>query len=384
MAKIGIDARLWGVKHTGIGRYVEELVKSLQQIDKENEYVLFCRNDDTRNIPEVKGWKKVIADINHYSLKEQFTLHKVYRSENLDLLHVPHFNVPIFYKGKFVVTIHDLLWHDLKGLSVTTLPAPAYIVKYFAYRSVVGNAIKNSQKIIVPSNFIKNDLISKFSLPDEKIVVTYEGVSESRSGNNSESVLKEYGIKKPYLFYVGGLYPHKNVERVVNALTFLRKEQKLSDLKLVVVGSRNVFQDRFKKFLKETGTEDVVNIIGGVDDRELSALYKNSEAFVYATLSEGFGLPGLEAMAWQTPVLCSDIPVLKEIYKDAAIYFDPSNIISISQSIQKIMCDKNLRSNLIKKGVKFCKTYSWTKMARETLGVYNQCINSHPTRYLQV
>ena len=181
MAKIGIDARLWGVKHTGIGRYVEELVKSLQQIDKENEYVLFCRNDDTRNIPEVKGWKKVIADINHYSLKEQFTLHKVYRSENLDLLHVPHFNVPIFYKGKFVVTIHDLLWHDLKGLSVTTLPAPAYIVKYFAYRSVVGNAIKNSQKIIVPSNFIKNDLISKFSLPDEKIVVTYEGVSESRS-----------------------------------------------------------------------------------------------------------------------------------------------------------------------------------------------------------
>ena len=100
MAKIGIDARLWGVKHTGIGRYVEELVKSLQQIDKENEYVLFCRNDDTRNIPEVKGWKKVIADINHYSLKEQFTLHKVYRSENLDLLHVPHFNVPILFFGK--------------------------------------------------------------------------------------------------------------------------------------------------------------------------------------------------------------------------------------------------------------------------------------------
>lgn len=382
MAKIGIDARLWGIKHTGIGRYVEELVGNLQQVDKANEYVLFCRSGDLSSIPDSKGWKKVIADINHYSLKEQFTLHKVYCKENLDLLHIPHFNAPIFYKGKFIITIHDLLWHDLKGLKVTTLPAPLYLAKYLAYKYVVKNAIQKSERIIVPSNYVKNDLKKKFNLPEKKIVITYEGVSESKSVMNSESVLEKYGVKKPYLFYVGGLYPHKNVESAVRAIAFFNGQG--GKLNFVIASARSVFKDRFEEFLKSEKKGQFVKLLGNVSETELDSLYKNAEGFIFPTTSEGFGLPGLEAMSRGIPVICSDIPVLREVYKDSAVYFDPKNVISISQAMQKIISDKNLRPKLIKSSETLSQTYSWAKMAKQTLEVYGACLFPLPAEHLRV
>lgn len=175
--KIGIDVRFWGTQHAGIGRYTEELVKNLQDLNTNAEFVLFCRKKDLEAIPVKKNWRKVVADIPHYSFDEQTVLPRIFRGERLDLLHVPHFNVPIFYNRPFVVTIHDVLWHDVRGADVTTQPPFVYSVKYLGYRFVVWNAIKRAKRILVPSNTVRQDLVKRFRVPASKIVVTYEGVS---------------------------------------------------------------------------------------------------------------------------------------------------------------------------------------------------------------
>lgn len=370
MAKIGIDVRLWGVKHAGIGRYTEELIKNLQIIDRENNYVLFCRMEDLDKIPGAPRWKKVIADIPHYSIREQIELPGIFSKEKLDLLHVPHFNVPILYRGKFIATIHDVLWHEFRGVDATTLPAPLYLIKHLGYRFVVNNTLHRAVKIITPTNTIKKNLIEKFSILPERIVVTYEGSPTHFhiSIYESKKVLEKYQIKKPYILYVGSLYPHKNVESIVRAL----KEMK-EGLTLVIVSSRNVFTERFIEFVKKEGARKLVKFLGYVPDKELAVLYKNAEAFVFPTLSEGFGLPGLEAMTAGTPVLCSDIPVLREVYGDAALYFNPKDANDIANKIQQILTGGDLtRSVLVKAGEKRIKQFSWREMAEETLQVYNK------------
>lgn len=382
MARIGIDVRLWGVRHAGIGRYTEELVKNLQAIDKKNKYVLFCRREDLEKIPGAPQWDKIIADVPHYSVREQIELPGIFSKHKLNLLHVPHFNIPILYRGKFIVTIHDILWHEFRGTDITTLPPPLYFIKHFGYRLVMRNAVRRAERIITPTNTIKNKLVEKFSIPLDKIVVTHEGVSPhfdiSIYRNRKRfvsSILKRYEIEKPYILYVGSLYPHKNINQLVLAIRQLNNIYHLSrPLRLVVVSSRNVFLDRLRNFVIQNRVEDVVRFVGFVPDEDLLALYNNAEAFVFPTHSEGFGLPGLEAMSAGTPVVCSDIPVLHEVYDGAALYFNPRDPNDIAEKIKLILSNKKLRAQLINKGRRQVKKYSWRKMAEETLVVYAKAL----------
>lgn len=368
--KIGIDARLWGVKHAGIGRYTEELVRNLQRVDNRNQYVVFCRREDVENIPTHSRWVTVVADIPHYTASEQLFLPGIFKKQKLDFLHVPHFNVPIFYNRPFIVTIHDILWHRLQGLGVTNLPAPLYLIKHLGYRLVIRNAVSRARKIIVPSKAVKLDILSQFHVLENKVVVTYEGVASGQLAHPRGSRNWQFNIKKPYLLYVGSLYPHKNVESVVLAIKHLLAQEPNSPIALVIVCGRSVFWERFREFVKSNGAESFVKLIGHVSDDELGTLYKNAEAFVFPTLSEGFGLPGLEAMAAGTPVVCSDIPVLREVYGDAALYFDPKDPQDMSEKIQQVLADSKLRDRLIKAGEGQAVKYSWRKMVEETLKVY--------------
>ncbi len=174
--------------------------------------------------------------------------------------------------------------------------------------------------------------------------------------------MKEF---KKYFLYVGNAYPHKNLERAIKAAANLKAL-------FYIVTSRNIFTNRLQKLIKKINTENYVKILGFVDDEKLNELYKNSIGFIYPSLSEGFGLPGLEAMKAKTILLCSDIPVFKEIYADNAIYFDPIDIKSIESSMEKVLSlNKKIREKRIKKADMFVKKYSWKKMARQTLEIYN-------------
>lgn len=356
--RIGIDCRLAGEEHAGIGRYTQNLVRRLVK-NKNIEWVLFFF--DKKQADEIIEKKSdnveiVLLPIKHYSLKEQLVLPTAFKKTNLDLLHVPHFNIPIFYSGKIVTTIHDLLWHEQRGSHVTTLPAWKYWLKYSAYKTTVEKAVNKSLKIFVPSQTVADTIAKYYPKGKNKTVVTYEGVEEEflKTKPNKKNIKKQ-------LVYTGSLYPHKNIEVVFKAL------KKLPKFSLKLVGSRNIFQKETMKLTKKHEVEKQVNFLGRLSDKELIKLYQESYALVFPSLSEGFGLPGLEAMAVDLPVIASDIPIFREVYGEAAAYFDPTNPAEL---VEKVLILEPSRKPLAETGKKLIKKYSWDEMVKTTMANY--------------
>jgi len=370
--KILIDARLYGLEHAGLGRYAVSLVDQVAKIDHENQYVLLLRKKYFEELNLPKNFKKILVDYRHYSVKEQFLLPKTISEEKPDLVHFPHFNVPVFFTGRFVVTIHDLLMHKGKGKEATTLPSYLYLLKRAGYKAVFRKAALNSQKIIVPSQTVKEEVVKYYKVPEQKVVVTYEGVDGFWFGvEKSRTVLKKYNLEESqYFIYTGNAYPHKNLKRAIEAVVELNREGREVDL--AIVSSRNIFTQRLEEIIRELNAQECVKLLGFVPDEELKTLYAHSLGFVYPSLSEGFGLPGLEAMASGTVSIVSLISVFKEVYKDAAIYFNPFDFTSIAAAM-KLVIDfpESKRKELIHKGKELAKNYSWERMAKETLQVYN-------------
>jgi len=383
--KIAIDARMYGLEHAGIGRYVMNLIHQIEKLsakggpakgrDKENDYFIFLRKKYFRDLRfKNRRFKKILADHPHYSFQEQILLPLQLIKLRPDLVHFPHFNVPILWWGRQIVTIHDLIKHESKGLETTTRWQPLYWLKYLVYKFIVWLAVKRAAKIIVPSKWWKKELVRRYALGPDKIVVTYEGVDEKfhqppTANHKSPKILEKYKITKPYVIYAGSLYPHKNVERLVEAVVRLR-------LSLVIVCVRSVFLDRFKQKIKKLKAEKFVNLVGFVSDEELVVLYSQAEAFVFPSLLEGFGLPGLEAMAADCPVVCSNIPVLREVYGEAAEYFNPLDVKDMTKKIKLVIKDDERKQKLKKLGLELVKKYSWKKMAKETLSVYQEAMKS--------
>ena len=374
--KILLDARLYGLEHAGIGRYIKNLVDNLVEIDKENDYVILLKSAYFHKLKVPDNWEKVLVEINHYTLKEQFLLPKVINKLKPDLVHFPHFNFPIFYSGKYLVTIHDLIKHTSKGKATTTKSPLLYWPKYLAYQVVFSKAVNGASKIIVPSETVKNDLVAFYNLPRNKVIVTYEGVDKNYSNvklsnKKNEEVLDKYKIKGDFIIYTGSVYPHKNVERLLEAVKIINLKVPIS---LVISCSRSVFWSRLERKIKDLGLTNIVKLVGFVPDDDLVILYKNAKAFVFPTLSEGFGLPGLESMSVRLPVACSDIPILREIYKDASLYFDPLDPNDIAIKIETICKDISVRERLIKNGLSLIKKYSWQRMSQETLEIYQSSL----------
>lgn len=175
--KLLIDARLYGLEHGGPGRYVMNLVKELSKVDKKNEYVILLRKKYFKELKLNTKWKKVLADFRHYSAAEQIRLPFIIHENRPDLVHFPHFNVPLAYSGPFVVTIHDIIMHKFQGPEASTLPAPVYFLKKIGYKKVFEKAVYGSVKIIVPTEFTKKEVVDFYKISPDKVVVTYEGVS---------------------------------------------------------------------------------------------------------------------------------------------------------------------------------------------------------------
>jgi len=371
--RIGIDARFYGPVGKGLGRYTQKLIENLEKVDHVNEYFIFLKKDNFADYqPKAKNFQKVLANYKWYTFEEQFKFPRLLYKYDLDLMHFPHFNVPIFYFRKFVVTIHDLILIHFPTVRSSTLSPFLYWIKFLGYKTVIKSAIRRSSRIIAVSNFTKNDILANYkSVPEEKIKVTYEASEDfcMLSPNKDKEILARYGIMKPYIMYVGNAYPHKNLERLVLAYKKLKKKKK--DLKLVFVGNEDYFYRRLKEMVKKEKAGGII-FVGYVPDYELDTFYHNAEAFIWPSLYEGFGLPPLEAMAKGTPVISSDHPCMKEILESSAYYFDAENIDNIVSSTEKVLENKNLRRELTDKGYKQIEKYSWKRMARETLEIYEK------------
>ncbi len=356
--KIGIDARFYGPRQKGLGRYVEKLIQELERVDNENQYVVFLRRENWDEYqPKNPNFKKVLSDTKWYGFKEQIFLPIKIWQNKVDLVHFPHFNVPLFCPVPFVVTIHDLILKRFPTKRASTLHPFFYWLKKTAYHLVINSAVKRAKKIIAVSNYTKKDILDYFKVNPEKIDVIYEGAPESVSNLQK----RPEGISKPYLLYVGNAYPHKNLEKLILAFKELKKEK---DLQLVLVGELDYFYNRLEK------EKDII-LTDFVSDEELTSLYQNASLYIFPSLCEGFGLPPLEAIAHNLPVISSSATCLPEILGDAVIYFNPENPEEIAGKIKQVLEDKKLQKKMISLGKEKIKEYSWQRMGKEMMGVYS-------------
>lgn len=375
--RIGIDARFYGPIGKGLGRYTQEIVDGVIELDKNNEYVVFlCRENYSSFISSDPRVKKVLADVRWYTIAEQIMMPFYIWREKIDLMHFPHFNVPILSLTPFVVTIHDLILIRYPTKRASKLNALAYRLKNFAYHFVIRFALRRSRKIITVSNFTKNDILDLFPIKADKIEVTYEGVAESINGNfdDDNKVISGYNIHKPYLLYVGNAYPHKNIEGLFEI--FSKIKQNFPNISLVLVGKEDYFYTRLKEQAKRLPENNSIIFAGYVPDKELESVYRQAEAYIFPSLYEGFGLPPLEAMSKGLPVASSDRGSMKEILGDAALYFNPENNEDMLLKIKQILEDQSLRSKLIEKGYIQAKKYHWSQCAQDTLNVYKKALNN--------
>lgn len=363
--KIGIDCRFWS--QTGVGRYTRNLVLNLGKLDKNNKYVLFVLKKDYGDIKsqilnlEYGNFEIAKADIRWHGITEQILFPRILNKYKLDLVHFPYFSHPIFYKKPFVVTIHDLIINHFSTGKASTLPTSLYLAKLFAYQRVLNHAVFKARKIIVPLEFVKNDLVKTLKVPEDKIGITPEGFDPLIS-KGAISAEVEAAAKSSYFLYVGNAYPHKNIAKLLEGFY----KAKLKDINLILVGK----DDYFYKQLEREKFRNLI-FLHSVTDSELYHLYSHSVAAVSASLMEGFGLLPLEAFGADTLPVVSNIGAFIEVCADSAIYFNPQDADDIAKKLNlALKLPAKEREELIKKGKSLLSKFSWEQMAKQTLKIY--------------
>jgi len=325
-----------------------------------------------------KRVKVVITNTPIYGFLEQIVLPFVFMRERLDLLHIPHFNAPFLYPGKIILTIHDLIKHQSKGKETTTRQPWLYFFKRGGYLFLTNIIVHRASHIIVPSEFVRKDVSKKLHVKVEKITVTYEAVSGNLkkirlSDSGKRLILSRYGLSQPFVVYTGSTYPHKNVELLIDAI-IKHNENKEADLQLALIGARPIFWERMQKKIEDQSLGHWIKLLGFVDDKNVSKLYSLALALVHPSKMEGFGLTGMEAMNLGLPVISSYASCLPEVYGSAALFFDPDNVEDLVEKMETLISSTELRKSLSEKGLLQAKKYSWERMGKETVAVYNSLL----------
>jgi glycosyltransferase involved in cell wall biosynthesis len=354
---IAIDAR---IINSTTGRYVERLVTYLQDIDHTNAYSILVRAKDEKFwTPTNPNFSVVVADFDNYSVGEQVGFARQLRALKADLVHFCMPQQPIVYRGKTVTTFHDLTLIKTYNSDKNWL---VFHVKQFIGKFVFKQVAASSDHIVAISEFTKKELQQFTLINDEKMSVIYES-SDVASGAS-----KPYALPyKKYLLYVGQQSDYKNIKRLGDAHQKLLKMY--PDLGLVLVGRKNASALTNEEYFQKKQYKNIF-FTDFVNDAELNWLYSHATAYVFPSLMEGFGLPGLEAMGHGTPVISSNATCLPEIYGKAAHYFDPGDTDDIARAITEVLGNERLRTTLSQTGYQQINKYSWKKMAEQTHKVY--------------
>lgn len=352
--KIAIDARM--INMSGIGTYIQNLMKR------------DCYNIALGKKEEIKKINNQIEEINFdmpiYGIKEQLKFpYKELRKAKVDVLHIPHYNVPVFYRGRMVVTIHDL----------THLILPEFLPNKFAYlyaKFMIWIALKKADQIITVSENTKKDILKRFKVNPNKIKVIYNGVGEEfveKDKNEIEYLYQKFSIpkNKKILMYVGNLKPHKNLERLLEAYAKIENRQETC---LLLVGK--AFANYNCLGEKETKLDIKNQVIhtGMVTQQELVDLYNLADLFVFPSLYEGFGIPVLEALACGTKVICSYNSSLPEVGGEVVEYFNARDVEDIRNKIELAL--KYETTEAEKEKIKeWIKKFNYEKTTKETKNI---------------
>lgn len=375
--RIGIDARFYGSLGKGLGRYTEKLITYLEGISGDtNTYVIFLRRENFDEYqPAHSRFTKVMADYPWYGWAEQLLFPLLLWRQRLDLVHFPHFNVPLILGKPFVVTIHDLILLHFPTVKASELPPFLYWLKYLSYRLVIASAIHRARSIIAVSDFTKRDIEAVYPAARGKVHTTLEAVDARchwLESGAERSLFEALDLVYPnagavqvkrYVLYVGNAYPHKNLEFLLSVAT------DFPDTIFLCVGKDDYF---YRSFREKVSSAEVENIrfAGFIDDRSLGGLYHRAAAYIFPSLYEGFGLPGLEAMNYGLPVVAARAGSLPEIYAEAALYFDPSDRGACAESLRSAF-DRGEGNRYRALGFARAARFSWERMAVQTLELYN-------------
>ena len=362
--RIVFDGRWMG--RTGIGRYADELLDQLQRLDQSNEYlVLLLPKYFETWTPAAPNFNKVLTSHEVYTWQEQVLLPRQIKALKPDLVHFTSFNLPLSYHGDFVTTVHDLTLINFKNVRGSGLKKALYEAKYQVMKQVLAASVGRAQAVITPTEYVRDGLSERFPAATKKMHVTWEAVSPDFA---APADISRFKLPDEYLLYVGNYYPYKNVERLVRA--FVRTDAYGRGVSLVLNGKADYFQDRIRDVAKELDTRGLIVFPGYTSDSELAGLYRGAKLFVLPSLSEGFGLPGLEAMTQSLPVLASRESCFPEVYADAASYFDGYDIADMAEKIDILLANPAEMDALKVAGLERVKQFSWETMARQTIGIY--------------
>lgn len=362
MSRIVIDARQL---RTSSGRYVERLLHYLQKLDQANQYCVLLQPQD------MAGWQSTSTNFEpiacrhkEFSWAEQRGLKRQIHDLKPDLTHFTFAQQPIWYRGKTVTTIHDLTTVRFTNPDKNGV---VFKFKQQVYKYVVKKAARKAAAVLVPSQFVGDDVAQFTGIQPEKITVTYEAADPISQPPEPVGALKG----RHFVLYVGRPTPHKNLVRLIEAFQLLQAQH--PGLLLVLAGAKDANYQRIEKAVLSRGIKGVY-FAGFVSEGQLRWLYENCRAYAFPSLSEGFGLPGLEAMLHGAPVVSSNATCLPEIYGEAAHYFDPLDAQAMADAINEVLTDKDLRQDLIEKGAEQAAQYSWQRMAEQTLGIYAEAL----------
>lgn len=373
--KIGIEGqRLYRTKKHGMDMVALELIKNLQIIDKENEYVVFVKPDeDNTCIPKADNFKIVELGGGPYPSWEQFALPKAAEAEGCDILHCTSNTGPIRSKTPLITILHDIIY--LESVSIFKKAGTWYQKIGNMYRRwVVPPVVKRSRRVVTVSNFEK-DRIKNFMGLGDNLVAIYNGVGEHFKKITDDRVLakakQQYNLPDNFLFFLGNTDPKKNTPNVLKAFAEFNLQSPVK-YKLVMLDYE---ENALQKILNDIGHPKVredIFLTGYVVNTDLPAIINQCKVFLYPSMRESFGIPILEGMACGVPVVTSNTSSMPEIAGDAAYIVDPNSSDEIKTAIETILADKELRDSLCEKGVERAKKFSWRIMAEQNLKLYNE------------
>jgi glycosyltransferase involved in cell wall biosynthesis len=364
--KIAFDLRRIG--NPGIGRYMKCLVEAITVQAPENEYLLVLPPGgyDLVNAP---GAEKIYPPVKYYSLREQIELPRILSRHKVDLLHSPHFLLPLLRPCPAVATIHDVIYLACPQ----DLPSRA---GRLYYRAMMNACSRMAKRIITDSEHSKSEIVGYLCADPDRIDVIYPGVDPGfrpvTDALQRAAVCSRFGIDREYILCVGIYKLRKNHAGLLRA--FRHGLANGLQAQLVIAGPMAEGEAVLRRLSTELGVAGRVVFTGFVNDDDLRTLYSAARVCVCPSLYEGFGFTVLEAMACGTPVVCSHATSLPEVAGSAALYFDPQNSEEMASRLLRVFSDDALRAALIEQGRSNVQRFSWTETARQTLAVYHQAL----------
>ena len=366
--RIGIEAqRIFRKNKHGMDYVVLEEIKELQKSDTRNEYFVFVAPGEDRCLHDSKNVHIIEIGSNFYPLWEQFSLPRAVNQLNLDMLHCTSNTAPIRCKIPLILTLHDIIFLEPRDKSNKSL----YQNMGWRYRRfVVPRILKKCKRIITVSEFEYNNIISKLHIPEEKMVMIYNGYNEwFKPVEDTELIYQQYIEEPGYFFFLGNTDPKKNTERTLIAYShYLEK----SDVKrkLLMADLDHSFMNDIIERNHIENIKDYMVIPGYIKNADLPFIYNNAFAFLYTSLRESFGIPLLEAMACGTPVITSNTSSMPEIGGPEVLMVNPQHAEDITEKMLLLEKDETIYQKQKEIGIRRAQQFSWKYTAEQLLMVY--------------